>query len=1083
MNNQIINYIKYLKETSKYFVVPGNMYRCLIPATLKNQKEFPLHVNTKNFEYTANNDLKLTNQSLLSGIFSIVKNDSEKQLFLGFGSIMGKSNKKNFGCIFYCPVTLTEEGVLTFNINDVMLNMDLFTSILPAYVSFEDFFESENLLKIFQDTEDKIRDPHNNISLEELINYFIDLINKEYKELNIVPYNNNDSFENIIYNRKHTALESTTLQYSHEFFLFINKVPSNISSYKALTEFCSLLDKEQFNHEVLEYLFKNIFTKTDPLNTYLVDENKLNNTIRSIPFDLTEKQKVGLKNSFQYPISYIQGPPGTGKSHTISAIVLAAYLLKKKVLVVSQKNTALQVVKNNLLKYFSEDLSVPFIYFEKDNKHRLKEELVNLFENFKVNNGNYNSLKYKIDQAEKDILSIEDRLDDYIGNINQILNQMNYFYVNNTNFQKNKNIFFSNPIYKVKENKNLKKLVVIPEKTLTFIKNIEIKYLDKRRINKYDLFIIDKTQSEINEKFDLNINLFSFVKKGLAYTFLKDLFIINNTYYELETEKSKIEDLHDQLINYRYKKDTHFEKLKEYTASFFKNSHSYNLFESLNKKDNFVEVENFKKLLHWSKSDTIINKMETIDYDKILSVYPIWLSEIRNIGEVLPLQKEIFDLIIVDEASQVNLAEILPVFYRGKHVCIVGDHCQLGINSVGTNFMLSKKSDGLIWDKFLGKDITYNEGKEKNLLITNSSILEMMISESNNSSFPSIMLDEHWRCLPGLISFSNKKYYNSNLKIMTEVPDKILSTVCSGIKVEGTKNTKVNEVEAKKVIEIIRYIIDGNNPDLEQQIPLNDFVLKQKNDEILTIGVISLLRDQVDLINDLIKNTFTEETINKFSILCGTAEDFQGEERDIIIHSFVSDKDSRNTGHYGDNKRFNVAVSRAKYYNIVVYTDVSRIPIYREYLQHMGVLELDNDNHHKSGWTFDFDKMDSIFEQNVYYTLLDEIEKIQPKNQKPVVFYNQVNSLGYKLDFVLYNPNNKKSVVLEVDGRYHFQTGTNEYTEHHKERIDILKKAGWNIINTADYSWYYKGYFDLEYHKTQKEVKRIMDLIRDYLKI
>lgn len=1083
MNNQITNYIKYLKETSKYFVVPGNMYRCLIPASIKNKKEFPLHVNSANFTYTNDEKLQLTNTSLLSGIFSIIKNDSEKQLFVGFGSIMGKTNKKNFGCVLYCPAELDENGVLIFDEKDIILNMDLFTSILPAYISFEDFFESENLLKIFQETEDKIRDPNVNISLEELINEFIDLLNKEYKELNIIPYDNSDSFENIIDNRKHKVLESTTLYSSHEFFLFINKVPSNISSYKALSEFCDLLDKEEFQHEVLEYLFKNIFNRTNPLNTSLVDQKKLNNVIRSIPFDLTEKQKIGLKNSFQYPISYIQGPPGTGKSHTISAIVLASYLLGKKVLVVSQKNTALQVVKNNLANYFSNKLSVPFIYFDKDNKHKLKEELVNLFENFKVNTDNFKSLKFNIEETESEILNIEDKLEEYIDNINSILTDMNIFYNENTSFQKNKSVFFNNPIYKLKENKNLKKLVSTPDKTLNFVLKVENKYLNKRTINQYEFFTLNKIQKEINHNFNLNINLLQFIKKGLAHIFLKDLFVINNSFYILEKEKNRIENMHDQLINYRYKKDALFKKLKELTAKYFKNSHSYNLFKSLNDKSNFIEVENFKKLLHWSKSDTILNKIQTIDYEKILSVYPIWLSEIRNIGEVLPLQKEMFDLIIVDEASQVNLAEILPVFYRGKHVCIVGDHCQLGINSVGTNFMLSKKSDGLIWDRFLGKEINYNEGKEKNLLITNSSILEMMISESNNSSFPSVMLDEHWRCLPGLISFSNKRYYNDKLKVMTEIPEKILSTVSSGIRVNGTKNTKINEQEAKKVIEIIKYIIKGNNEELKNEIPLNDFVLEKLDNECLTIGVISLLRDQIDYIDDLIKNTFNQDTIDKFKILCGTAEDFQGEERDVIIHSFVSDKSSRNTGHYGDNKRFNVAVSRAKYYNIIVYTDVSRIPIYRDYLQHMGILEVDNDTQHKSGWTFDFDKMDSLFEQNVYYTLVDEIEKIQSKIEKPVVFYNQVNSLGYKLDFVLYNPNNKKSVVIEVDGRYHFNSGTNEHTEHHKERIDILKKAGWNIINTADYSWYYNGYLDLENNKTKKEINRIMQLVRNNLEI
>ncbi|MBK7042112.1 MAG: hypothetical protein IPH46_17090 [Bacteroidetes bacterium] len=60
---------------------------------------------------------------------------------------------------------------------------------------------------------------------------------------------------------------------------------------------------------------------------------------------------------------------------------------------------------------------------------------------------------------------------------------------------------------------------------------------------------------------------------------------------------------------------------------------------------------------------------------------PFWTAEIKNLGQLFPLQHDLFDLIIVDEASQVNLAEILPAFYRGKNICIVGDHKQLSLKA------------------------------------------------------------------------------------------------------------------------------------------------------------------------------------------------------------------------------------------------------------------------------------------------------------------------------------------------------------------------------------------------------------------
>jgi very-short-patch-repair endonuclease len=75
--------------------------------------------------------------------------------------------------------------------------------------------------------------------------------------------------------------------------------------------------------------------------------------------------------------------------------------------------------------------------------------------------------------------------------------------------------------------------------------------------------------------------------------------------------------------------------------------------------------------------------------------------------------------------------------------------------------------------------------------------------------------------------------------------------------------------------------------------------------------------------------------------------------------------------------------------------------------------------------------------------------------------YNQYQTCGYRLDFVLYNKNNKKFVALEVDGPHHFEgDGLSNYADCHVERIEKLKRAGWNIINTPYYKWYLKGWLE-----------------------
>ena len=75
------------------------------------------------------------------------------------------------------------------------------------------------------------------------------------------------------------------------------------------------------------------------------------------------------------------------------------------------------------------------------------------------------------------------------------------------------------------------------------------------------------------------------------------------------------------------------------------------------------------------------------------------MGEIKSLHPYLPFKEESFDLLILDEASQVNLAEIFPILFRAKRLCIVGDHKQLGIKAGGVIF-LSKVFEKLTWNKY-----------------------------------------------------------------------------------------------------------------------------------------------------------------------------------------------------------------------------------------------------------------------------------------------------------------------------------------------------------------------------------------------
>ena len=105
------------------------------------------------------------------------------------------------------------------------------------------------------------------------------------------------------------------------------------------------------------------------------------------------------------------------------------------------------------------------------------------------------------------------------------------------------------------------------------------------------------------------------------------------------------------------------------------------------------------------------------------------MGEIKSLHPYLPFEEEIFDLLILDEASQVNLAEIFPVLFRAKRFCIVGDHKQLGIKSGGVIFV-NKFFEKLTWQKYFyqNKNLIsdYKSAEEKDLLVSKSSILNLI---------------------------------------------------------------------------------------------------------------------------------------------------------------------------------------------------------------------------------------------------------------------------------------------------------------------------------------------------------------------
>ncbi len=287
------------------------------------------------------------------------------------------------------------------------------------------------------------------------------------------------------------------------------------------------------------------------------------------------------------------------------------------------------------------------------------------------------------------------------------------------------------------------------------------------------------------------------------------------------------------------------------------------------------------------------NLFSQIDFKILLEAFPVWLVSMKDIYKVLPLQAELFDLAIIDEATQCDIAASLPILQRAKRVVITGDPKQLRHISFLSGAVQRKlQSKHLITEEV--------EGNSGNLDYRRLSILDVVsnqIAKQEHVSF----LNEHYRSTPAIIRFSNQEIYKNALHIMTEKPDIPYNQGLRLVQCRGIRESNgSNKEEAKQIINTIK------------ELYISEKELNKSSCQ--SIGILSPFRNQVEFIKKLVLKELNDEILEKHNILIGTAYEFQGEERDIMMISFSLDNNSHAMAFHHLNKPdvFNVSITRAR---------------------------------------------------------------------------------------------------------------------------------------------------------------------------
>ncbi len=302
-----------------------------------------------------------------------------------------------------------------------------------------------------------------------------------------------------------------------------------------------------------------------------------------------------------------------------------------------------------------------------------------------------------------------------------------------------------------------------------------------------------------------------------------------------------------------------------------------------NRLNNRVTYRDLDHQLTKKKKIWPIRKVVNEYENELMRLLPCWMASPESVSSIFPM-REIFDLVIFDEASQCFAERGIPALYRGRQVLIAGDRQQLQPSDL---YQARWEEDG---------------DEDPDLEAT--SLLDL-----GGRYLKEVSLNGHYRSqLPELIQFSNHHFYKGKLRLLPN-RDKINEkfSAIQFIKVNGQWKDNRNEIEAQSVANIVK----------EQSLL---YPAKE-------IGVITFNAPQQELILDLLEKVAAESNWKIPSgLFVKNIENVQGDERDVIIFSIGYAKDSKGKVNSqfgslnlsGGENRLNVAVTRAKEKVIVV---------------------------------------------------------------------------------------------------------------------------------------------------------------------
>ncbi len=478
------------------------------------------------------------------------------------------------------------------------------------------------------------------------------------------------------------------------------------------------------------------------------------------------------------------------------------------------------------------------------------------------------------------------------------------------------------------------------------------------------------------------------------------------------------------------------------------------------------------------------------DFEKLKKAFPCILAGIRDYAEYIPLEPELFDLVIIDEASQVSVAQAFPALMRAKKVLIFGDRKQFSnIKATQARSETNKEYLVRLRDSFtvhVSTDPTHLTRLERFDIKT--SILEFFEFISNYQS----QLLKHFRGYRELISYSNKYFYNDKLQVM-KIRSKPVNEILEFTVLEDASGSSTlpnsNEAEIDFIVSELKKLHDS-----QMKISVG-IITPHTNQQKLLVDKITRLPEHDYYFDDLNLKIMTFDTC-------------QGEERDRIYYSMVAnEKSDKLWGVFIKNlndvdveeegkikaQRLNVGFSRAKEKMHFVLSkpiekfngSIGEALQHYEYIRQQAATEYDaTDTDGRSAmepvvlnWFYQTDFWKNVDKDKCLFQPQFELGKYLKQLDRNYTHPN------YVVDFLLVYKDEKHrdhKIVIEYDGFLeHFESTdeTNELTyEHYYNDSDVYRQK---VLEGYGYKFIRINKFNAGVNPIETLDTRIVELITE----